>query len=132
MSETTDILDSTWHYELPTGGPVEGANDFVLAWKLHENGCSVNFLVYDTYGWNSDGSVLLADDRAADSSSCSSLPLVGGHVWEGGLKWDGCLNFWKRDSACASHFCGPEKDPQLGRIMKAIYALGPKMERWDA
>ena len=48
---------------------------------------------------------------------------------EGFLRWDGCLNLTVPDDSYW-HFCGPEKDPVVGRVFKAIYALGPKMTRW--
>lgn len=54
-------------------------------------------------------------------------------VAHGFLKWDGCLNIGFADTQERMfHFCGPEDDPLLGRIVKAIYALGPKMPHWDA
>lgn len=53
-------------------------------------------------------------------------------VAEGYLKWDGCLNITFCGERNYFHFCGPEEDPLLGRIIKAIYSLGPKIPNWDA
>lgn len=50
-------------------------------------------------------------------------------VAEGDLKWDGCLNLMFAQRYL--HFCGPEKKPMMGRLLEAIYALGPKQEHWD-
>lgn len=52
-----------------------------------------------------------------------TLPIAEGH-----LKWDGCLNIVFEDRSF--HFCGPESEPLIGRILKAIYALGPKLDSW--
>lgn len=49
----------------------------------------------------------------------------------GELKWDGCLHFYFEEESRYLHFCGPEEDPFLGRLIKTIYALGPKLPGWD-
>lgn len=50
-------------------------------------------------------------------------------AFSGSLRWDGCVNLSPADVPL--HFCGPEKKPLLGRMMDAIYALGPKIPNWD-
>lgn len=50
-------------------------------------------------------------------------------VAEGYLKWDGCLNI-TFDSHCF-HFCGPEEKPIIGRLIEAIYNLGPEIKTWS-
>ena len=49
-------------------------------------------------------------------------------VADGYLKWDGCLNISFRRSI---HFCGPEEKPLMGRLVEAIYKLGPEMKEWE-
>lgn len=52
-------------------------------------------------------------------------------LMQGALKWDGCVNLeFPAYKDCMLHFCGPEDDPELGVMMRAVYALGPEMDTW--
>ena len=50
-------------------------------------------------------------------------------IADGNLKWDGCLNILFAQRCL--HFCGPEDAPLLGRLIEAIYQLGPKQQHWS-
>lgn len=61
----------------------------------------------------------------------SSAKVLRSPLAHGELKWDGCLHFYLEEESCYFHFCGPEEGPFLGRLIKTIYALGPKLPSWD-
>lgn len=80
---------------------------------------------------DSEGTVLFHDEEADTQPSHEenhedAMPFI-----EGALKWDGCVNLdIPSIHSCRLHFCGPEDDPELGFLMRAIYALGPEMKTW--
>lgn len=93
--------------------------DFAIEWWI--NG-GFWFEVHNICAFAADGAPLFApEDEPVESES--RTPPAGGGEWEGFLKWNGCLHLY-----CSGymHFCGPERDPKIGRIVKALYALGPK------
>jgi hypothetical protein len=79
-----------------------------------------------------DGTLLNVDEAADvhpayEANHEDALPFIIGR-----LKWDGCVDIDFPDiQNCQLHFCGPEADPELGFLMREIYALGPEMESWD-
>jgi hypothetical protein len=80
-----------------------------------------------------DGPVEYIDESAASQPAPHPRPEDAVPFMEGQLKWDGCcdLRFPGQDH-CMLHFCGAEDGADLGRIMAAVYALGPEMEAWHA
>lgn len=116
----SDYDKQTEHYE-----------DFVLRWWFTEWTHKVDFEIIDAVSIVVDGN---NDDRwykyAGDKEDWGGDINKAELLLVGELKWDGCLNI---DNAvdCMMHFCGPEEDPLLGRAIKAVYALGPKIRNWD-
>jgi hypothetical protein len=89
----------------------DGASAWIITWDTTDT--ALNFKVVETIVDGIDGGSEISESRA-----------------EGYLKWDGCLNIDFDGSRCL-HFCGPEEKPLLGRLVEAIYKLGPKMKSWD-
>ena len=71
-------------------------------------------------------------DEASDTCEPKALPSDAQPFMEGTLKWDGCCHVdFPGVHECMLHFCGPETDPELGVLMRAVYALGPEIPTWD-
>lgn len=75
---------------------------------------------------------LVVDDEGADSNpTYKEDPEEAVPFMKGQLKWDGCCDLeFPGLETCMLHFCGPEKDPELGLLMREIYALGPEISAW--
>lgn len=106
MSENKELVREAG--EVVVGG--DDGDGYLVKYEVFEY--RVDFTLWDTY--------------AAHESEQDREQFGDGH-----LKWDGCCNLSLDTSACMLHFCGPEEDPVLGQIMRAVYALGPKMPAWD-
>lgn len=105
---------------------VREAGEVVVAGSKQDDGSVLfGYLVrFEVFEYRID--FTLWDRYSADESEEDREQFGDGH-----LKWDGCCNLHLDTSACMLHFCGPEEDPVLGQIMRAVYALGPKMPAWD-
>lgn len=86
---------------------------------------AIEFCVYEVEQPEPDKPVFLFEDE-----NCQMNPTIPETPFAHGyLKWNGCVNISFGDTY--HHFCGPEKDPALGRIMRSIYSLGEQMENWS-
>lgn len=96
-------------------GPVQRieTDDYAILWRAGSH--SLDFHAYD--------SVDVDPDWPAEGAATSLL--------HGFLKWDGCVNIAQTSHQVMMHFCGPEEQPWLGRVLLAVYALGPQIPAWD-
>lgn len=79
----------------------------------------MKFFVFEVRGILSDGSLVFGEDYQPPSEIV--MPVYA----SGTLKWDGCLDlYFDEQDDCMLHFCGPETEPVLGRMMTALWRLG--------
>lgn len=101
----------------------------VIAWPYmdDEQASTVHFVIFDPCGFGDDGPVL-QDVRA--SSSPSPTDDIGRAEWvaAGGVRFDGCANFyWYHDDKVMHHMCGWRGFQQLAQKWQVVYALAAKL-----
>jgi hypothetical protein len=94
--------------------------------KFTVNSHSIDFAIW-RINEVGDERILFVDENATSHPSYEDSITKAMPFMEGRLKWDGCVNL---EHGCMLHFCGPEVEPELGFLIKAIYALGPEMSTW--
>lgn len=51
-------------------------------------------------------------------------------LYQGSLKWDGCMNFEQADPKCMLHVCGPKEIENMQKMLTHVWELGPYMMGW--
>ena len=116
MSETSRIL--VLYQEFPT---------FVFDVTL-DGEHSMNFTVHNGVAEPVDASgeslgVEFSDGWGSWQKDPPEVPFARGFI-----RWDGCVNMtFPGQEAVMLHFCGPEPEPELGLMMKALYMLASQM-----
>lgn len=101
---------------------------FALKYRINN---SVEFEIHMIAGEDDDGYVF-QDERNTSSEEVfknpSNVPIDGGHIMYGVLRFDGCINIQQTHKTCMMHFCGFGVEvPALARALIEIAKLGQKM-----
>lgn len=97
-------------------------NDAVIEWELH------------MLAGKDETGIVYADDRHDNGMQAfenpQRTPIDDGHIMHGTLKFDGCMDAQQSNADCMMHFCERGAEPLLSKMMRAVYALGPKLSSW--
>lgn len=115
----------------------------IEAWPSHsehwENGddfYSMEFVIYECVRWtrgeSKNGYMFSRKNRVGGPDFVDELDEAEWRIW-GGLKWDGCVNYYYNQEGCMLHGCGVHDRKRELAVWEALYKLGGETmtAHWD-
>jgi hypothetical protein len=88
--------------------------------SLHENGFSVSFAIYNVVGTAADdGTVFIGNHDVTFNSP--EWPIEQA-VFDGFIKFDGCLQWYPTEEGIPVHFCGRSDIDDFAKLFDGIYS----------
>lgn len=110
-------------------------DEFVLFYKLHENGLSIQFWCIEHLCADDGGPMIF--QRAGSDYSPDIVEAIDDAEWliAGSVKWDGCADFDigdERSQAHRLHACGKKSAMRIARAIEFVYDTAAKaIVGWD-